>query len=66
VVGFPSLTIHTILLSSNDLIHPLLRRALAVLSYLRLHLPQEFGAAWFGMEPYDVSCDLRLLPLIDS
>jgi hypothetical protein len=51
--------------AGNTFTQPLLLRVVAVLSYLRLHLPQEFTAAWFGMRQDDISRDLRrLLPLI--
>jgi len=44
---------------------PLLLRVLAVLSYLRLHVPQEFVALWFGLTQPAISRDLRrLLPLL--
>jgi hypothetical protein len=51
--------------AGNTFRHPLLLRVLAVLTYLRLHLTQELTAAWFGMQQYDISRDLRrLLPLL--
>ncbi len=51
--------------AGNSFRHSLLLRVLAVLTYLRLHLTQELAAAWFGMQQYDISRDLRrLLPLI--
>jgi hypothetical protein len=44
---------------------PLLLRVVALITYLRLHLPQEFIGMWFGMDQVQISRDLRrLLPLI--
>ena len=46
---------------------PLLLRVLAVLTYLRLHVPQAVIALMFGCSQADVSRDLRrLLPLIQQ
>jgi len=51
--------------AGNTFRHSLLLRVVAILTYLRLHLTQELTAAWFGMQQYDISRDLRrLLPLI--
>jgi len=44
---------------------PLLIRVVAVITYLRLHLAQEFIGMWFGIDQVQISRDLRrLLPLI--
>lgn len=46
---------------------PLLMRVMAVLTYLRLHVPQAVIALMFGCSQADVSRDLRrLLPLIQQ
>jgi len=44
---------------------PLLIRVVAAITYLRLHLAQEFIGMWFGIDQVQISRDLRrLLPLI--
>jgi hypothetical protein len=42
---------------------PLLIRVVAAITYLRLHLAQEFIGVWFGIDQVQMSRDLRrLLP----
>lgn len=44
---------------------PPLIRVVAAITYLRLHLAQEFIGVWFGIDQVQISRDLRrLLPLI--